>query len=242
MRSNTIVSAAYASGARFSSSRPCSTRLYSNWVSSAGSSAASVRVSSLSGSVSGNAPGTACSMAICCNSAVISSSVPAADKPMLAQRIDAGQHRTAVARGERTHEPAGMAAVDAAEHRAHRIGGQRAAAEGDRLVGQRQRIAHRAARGARQQAQRQLVVRHASACSTCCRCSRTTSGAIGRRLNCRQRDSTVGSIFSGSVVASTNFRYSGGSSSVFSSALNDSLVSWCASSIMKTLKRPIAGL
>jgi hypothetical protein len=30
----------------------------------------------------------------------------------------------------------------------------------------------------------------------------------------------VGSIFSGSVVASTNFRYSGGSSSVLSMALN----------------------
>jgi hypothetical protein len=43
-------------------------------------------------------------------------------------------------------------------------------------------------------------------------------------------------------VASTNFRYSGGSSSVFSSALKRSLVSWCASSIMKTLKRPTLGL
>jgi hypothetical protein len=61
-------------------------------------------------------------------------------------------------------------------------------------------------------------------------------------LNCRQRLNTVGSIFSGSVVASTNFRYSGGSSSVFSSALNASRVNWCASSIMKTLKRPTLGL
>ena len=67
-------------------------------------------------------------------------------------------------------------------------------------------------------------------------------GAIGRRLNCRQRLSTVGSIFSRSVVANTNLRYSGGSSSVFSNALKASLVSWCASSIMKTLKRPMPGL
>ncbi len=74
-----------------------------------------------------------------------------------------------------------------------------------------------------------------SAPSTCCRCAATVSGAIGRRLNCRHRLSTVGNIFSGSVVASTNFRYSGGSSKVFSSALKASLVSWCASSIMKTL-------
>ena len=52
------------------------------------------------------------------------------------------------------------------------------------------------------------------------RCSSTVSGAIGRRLNCRQRDSTVTGTFCGSVVASTNLRYSGGSSSVFSIALN----------------------
>ena len=52
----------------------------------------------------------------------------------------------------------------------------------------------------------------------------------------------VGSIFSGSVVASTNLRYSGGSSSVFSIALNAVLESMCTSSTMKTLKRPCTGL
>ena len=81
-----------------------------------------------------------------------------------------------------------------------------------------------------------------SACSTCCRCEATVSGAMGRRLNCRQRDSTVTGTFCGSVVASTNLRYSGGSSSVFNMALNAVLVSMCTSSIMKTLKRPCTGL
>jgi hypothetical protein len=68
--------------------------------------------------------------------------------------------------------------------------------------------------------------------STWPRCSCTVCGAIGRRLNCRQRDSTVGGTFCGSVVASTNFRYSGGSSSVFSIALNAVFDSMCTSSIM----------
>jgi len=81
-----------------------------------------------------------------------------------------------------------------------------------------------------------------SVCSTRVRCSRTVSGAMGLRLNCRQRESTVTGTFCGSVVASTNLRYSGGSSSVFSIALNAWPVSMCTSSIMKTLKRPCTGL
>ena len=81
-----------------------------------------------------------------------------------------------------------------------------------------------------------------SAASTRVKCSSTVSGAIGRRLNCRQRESTVTGTFCGSVVASTNLRYSGGSSSVFNMALKAVLVSMCTSSIMKTLKRPCTGL
>ncbi len=71
-----------------------------------------------------------------------------------------------------------------------------------------------------------------SACSTVPRWRWTVSGAIGRRLNCRQRLSTVTGTFCGSVVASTNFRYSGGSSSVFSIALKAVVESMCTSSIM----------
>ena len=44
------------------------------------------------------------------------------------------------------------------------------------------------------------------------------------------------------VLANTNLRYSGGSSSVLSMALNAVLLSMCTSSIMKTLKRPCTGL
>ncbi len=96
-----------------------------------------------------------------------------------------------------------------------------AGAEGDRLVGERQRVAHRAARRAREQAQRRRLGLDALGAQHRPQVLAAPSrGAIGRRLNCRQRDSTVGGTFCGSVVASTNFRYSGGSSSVFSIALN----------------------
>ena len=47
---------------------------------------------------------------------------------------------------------------------------------------------------------------------------------MGRRLNCKQRDNTVTGTFCGSVVASTNFRYAGGSSNVFNIALKAVLV------------------
>ena len=57
-------------------------------------------------------------------------------------------------------------------------------------------------------------------------------GGICFRLNCRQRDSTVTGIFCGSVVARMNLTCAGGSSSVFSIALNAWLVSMCTSSIM----------
>jgi hypothetical protein len=81
-----------------------------------------------------------------------------------------------------------------------------------------------------------------SACNTLPRCSSTVSGAIGRRLNCRQRESTVTGTFCGSVVARTNLRYSGGSSSVFNMALKAVFDSMWTSSSMKTLKRPCTGL
>mmetsp|Transcript_38418 Transcript_38418/g.106772 ORF Transcript_38418/g.106772 Transcript_38418/m.106772 type:complete len:258 (-) Transcript_38418:416-1189(-) len=54
-----------------------------------------------------------------------------------------------------------MAAIDAAQHLPHAGLGQLARAERNGLVGQRQRIAHRAARGARQQPQRARLGRHA---------------------------------------------------------------------------------
>ena len=81
-------------------------------------------------------------------------------QPALAQRIDAGQHGGAVARSERLHEAGRDRPLDAAEHRAHGRFLQAAGAERDGLVGERQRVAHRAACGARQQAHRAGIVFH----------------------------------------------------------------------------------
>ena len=50
------------------------------------------------------------------------------------------------------------------------------------------------------------------------------SGGMGLKLNCRHRERTVTGTFCGSVVANTNFKYSGGSSRVFNIALKAVLV------------------
>ena len=55
---------------------------------------------------------------------------------------------------------------------------------------------------------------------------------MGRKSKRCTRDSTVAGMSRGSVVASTNTTWAGGSSSVFSSALNAASVSWCTSSMM----------
>jgi len=51
----------------------------------------------------------------------------------------------------------------------------------------------------------------------------------------------VAMTFSGSVVAKTNFRCAGGSSTSLSRALKPSLVTMWASSMMYTLNRPDTG-
>ena len=87
-RSSTMVSAAYSSGAKPNSPRPCKHRLYSSWVSSGGRVCAKRAVSVASGSVSTSASsdlasmsGTACSTAMRWSTVVISSSVDAALRP-----------------------------------------------------------------------------------------------------------------------------------------------------------------
>ncbi len=74
-----------------------------------------------------------------------------------------------------------------------------------------------------------------SASSTVARCRATEAGVMFLRLNCRQRDSTVTGTFCGSVVARMNTTCGGGSSSVFSIALNACVDSMCTSSITYTL-------
>ena len=63
-------------------------------------------------------------------------------------------------------------------------------------------------------------------------CETMPLGVMFRRLNCRQRESTVIGTFCGSVVARMNFTYSGGSSRVLSIALKAVVESMCTSSIM----------
>src|SRR5208337_3386278 len=58
---------------------------------------------------------------------------------------------------------------------------------------------------------------------------------------CWQRESTVGGIFLGSVVAGTKITWGGGSSRVFKRALKAEPESICASSIIYTLYRPADG-
>ena len=95
-RSNTIVSAAYSSGARPNSLRPCRQIEYSNCVSSGAMVCASSAVCVASGSVSVSLAssalrimsGTACSTAMRCNMVVISSRVDAALKPLMRSSSD----------------------------------------------------------------------------------------------------------------------------------------------------------
>ena len=57
------------------------------------------------------------------------------------------------------------------------------------------------------------------------------SAGMGRRSKRWQRERMVGRILCGSVVAKMNMTWLGGSSSVLSRALKDSLVSMCTSSM-----------
>ena len=125
----------------------------------------------------------------------------------LAQAVDGADQRRAVARRRRLDAARRVAAIDGAEHLAHGRFLDAAAAVGDRLVGERLGVAHRAARGARDQLQRARLGGDVLGREDRRRGGATiVSGAIGRRLNWRQRDSTVAGTFCGSVVARMNLR------------------------------------
>ena len=113
-------------------------------------------------------------------------------------------------------------ARDGAEHGA-RLGLARlAAAEGDQLIEQRQRVAHAAVGRLRHAAAAPRPrTAHLLGLRMCCRCAAISATGRRLRLNCRQRDSTVTGSFCGSVVASRNLTCGGGSSSVLSSALKE---------------------
>ena len=78
-----------------------------------------------------------------------------------AQRIHRGHHRGPVGLRQRAYQREHVAAVHGAQHLAHGGFLQLAAAKGNGLVGQAQRVAHGAARGAGQQAQRHGLGSHA---------------------------------------------------------------------------------
>ena len=77
-----------------------------------------------------------------------------------AQRLGGFHHRAPVATRQRFDQAKHIAAVHAAQHGAHAGFVDTARAKGNRLIRQRQCIAHRAARRARQQAQRLRLGRH----------------------------------------------------------------------------------
>ncbi|MDT4845096.1 hypothetical protein FQZ97_790720 [compost metagenome] len=70
-----------------------------------------------------------------------------------AQRIDGVDHRGAVGPRQRVDQAQHIRTVHRAQHLAHRDLLQLATAKGDRLVGERKRVAHGAARGPRDEAQ-----------------------------------------------------------------------------------------
>ena len=87
---------------------------------------------------------------------------------MQAQRISRFHNAAPVAHGQRFDQAKNVAAVHRAQHVAHACFLQLPAAKGNRLVGERERIAHGAARGPRQQAQGLGLERHAFGAQHAC--------------------------------------------------------------------------
>ena len=108
-----------------------------------------------------------------------------------------------------------------------------AAAMGDRLVEQRQRIARRAFGGARDHRQRLVLgLDRLPARRSCADAADQRPASMRRRSKRWQRDSTVIGTLRISVVAKMNFTCCGGSSSVFSRPLKACVDSMCTSSMM----------
>ena len=109
------------------------------------------------------------------------------------------------------------------------------AAAGDGLIERRERIAHAAFARLRQHAEHFGVGLDAFLLGDPSMRATSSAKSTERKLNCWQRETMVEGILCASVVHRMKTTHSGGSSSVFSSALKASLVIWCASSTMKTL-------
>ena len=153
------------------------------------------------------------------------------------ERGDFAEQAFAVAVGQRIEQGADAGAVDRAEHRRH---APHRRARRRRRWRRCRRSPGRAATGRRAGCRRRPCDSWRIAPGSTAMPSASRILAIWPwiccssrrlRLNCRQRDSTVTGSFCGSVVASRNFTCAGGSSSVFSSALNADFDSMCTSSI-----------
>ncbi len=158
---------------------------------------------------------------------------PAAGSPPSSPR-PTGCHPPPRASAQTPHSAPCPSARESAPHpavaaRAHPSSSRR---RRDRLVHDRQRVAHRAIAGLGQQRQRALIRHHAFCCAIARSCPRMSTSFTAWKLKCWHRDRTVCGMSSGCVVAIMKTMWSGGSSSVFSSALNAASVIWCASSRM----------
>ena len=112
------------------------------------------------------------------------------------------------------------------------VGRDPARAMGDRLVEQRQRVAHRAFRRAGDDRQRLGLDLDPLRPQMVCRCATSRSASTRRRSKRWQRDRIVTGTLRISVVANTNLACGGGSSSVFRKALNAFSDSMWTSSMM----------
>ena len=123
-------------------------------------------------------------------------------------------------------------AVGKAQHLPHRVSPHEAGRMRDRLIEQRERIAHRAFGGARDDAERLGFDLDAFLRGDVAEMGHQHVASTRRRSKRWQRDSTVTGTLRISVVAKTNLACSGGSSSVFRKALKAAVDSMWTSSMM----------
>lgn len=188
-------------------------------------------MSSASGQSSCTAAGTTCASAIFCSSEARSCSAPEAQAAPGHLIGDLDQCRTVLV-GERIEQAHQVALVDRAQHAAHGRLGHLASAVRDGLVGQRQRIAHRALRGRGQQAQRIRLVRDALLAEDAVQVGHDVSRRhllqVELQAARQHRDGNLLRIGGREDELDVLGRFS----SVFNIALKAWLVSMCTSSIM----------
>ena len=140
--------------------------------------------------------------------------------PCVEQLVHADERAGDVFGGDRVEDREPQVERRAAERGLHRGRVERAAADGERLVEQRQGVAGRPAarRATRSSTSASASTPSRPRMSTRWPVSCSADSSVNSK--CWVRDRMVGSTFCGSVVASTNTTCAGGSSSVFSSVFD----------------------